>query len=124
MQVLRRVPASSTDDDGGALLIPLQDGAGTDTEATPHLGGNGDLALRGDPRMGKRHDAEYPGTVWLSTQSVALVGRTPGISCEAVPASGRAGAGMRRHVHSGDHAAESFVRLIPCSTAKQPLPGD
>jgi hypothetical protein len=38
---------------------------------------------------------------------------TPGISCEAVPASDRDGAGMRRHVHSGNHAAESFVSFIP-----------
>jgi len=41
------------------------------------------------------------------------VRRTPGISCEAVPASDLAGAGMRRHVHSGNHAAESFVSFIP-----------
>jgi hypothetical protein len=40
--------------------------------------------------------------------------RTPGISCEAVPASmPLAGAGMRRHVHAGNHAAESFVSFIP-----------
>jgi hypothetical protein len=42
-----------------------------------------------------------------------MVGRTPGISCEAVPAFDLAGAGMRRHVHSGNHAAESFVSFIP-----------
>jgi len=30
-----------------------------------------------------------------------------------VPASDRAGAGMRRHVHSCNHAAESFVSFIP-----------
>ena len=41
------------------------------------------------------------------------VHRTPGKSCEAVPASERDGAGMRRHVHSGNHAAESFVSFIP-----------
>jgi hypothetical protein len=42
------------------------------------------------------------------------VGPTPGISCEAVPASmPLTGAGMRRHVHSGNHAAESFVSFIP-----------
>jgi hypothetical protein len=40
-------------------------------------------------------------------------GRTPGMSCEAVPASDPAGAGMRRHVHAGNHAAESFVSFIP-----------
>jgi hypothetical protein len=39
--------------------------------------------------------------------------RTPGISCEVVPASDLAGAGMRRHVHAGNHAAESFVSFIP-----------
>jgi hypothetical protein len=37
-----------------------------------------------------------------------------GISCEAVPASTPStGAGMRRHVHLGNHAAESFVSFIP-----------
>ena len=42
------------------------------------------------------------------------VRRTPGISCEAVPASmPLTGAGMRRHVHPGNHAAESFVSFIP-----------
>jgi len=30
-----------------------------------------------------------------------------------VPASDPAGAGMRRHVHPGNHAAESFVSFIP-----------
>lgn len=40
--------------------------------------------------------------------------RTPGISCEAVPASmPLPGAGMRRHVRSGAHDAESFVSFIP-----------
>ena len=42
-----------------------------------------------------------------------MVRITPGINCEAVPASDPAGAGMRRHVHSGNHAAESFVSFIP-----------
>jgi hypothetical protein len=42
-----------------------------------------------------------------------FVRRTPGISCEAVPASDLAGAGMRRHVHPRNHAAESFVSFIP-----------
>jgi hypothetical protein len=48
---------------------------------------------------------------------------TPGISCEAVPASELAGAGMRRHVHSGNHAAESFVSFIPLfgGTVASPL---
>ena len=47
------------------------------------------------------------------------VRRTPGISCEAVPASDLAGAGMRRHLnesHAGRPyagAAESFVSFIP-----------
>jgi hypothetical protein len=36
-----------------------------------------------------------------------------GISGEAAPASNPAGAGMRRHVHSANHAAESFVSFIP-----------
>jgi hypothetical protein len=41
------------------------------------------------------------------------VRRTPGISCEAVPASILAGAGMRRHVRPCSGAAESFVSFIP-----------
>ena len=49
----------------------------------------------------------------------ASVRRTPGISCEAVPACCRGGAGIRRHLneshadrpHAG--AAESFVSFIP-----------
>ena len=46
--------------------------------------------------------------------ALPAVRRTPGISCEAVTASmPLAGAGMRRHVHSGNHAAESFVSFIP-----------
>jgi hypothetical protein len=49
----------------------------------------------------------------LPCAALATVSRTPGISCEAVPASNRDGAGMRRHVHSGNHAAESFVSFIP-----------
>ena len=40
------------------------------------------------------------------------VRRTPGISCEAVPASNRDGAGMRRHAHPRNHAAESFASFI------------
>src|SRR5512142_2355674 len=45
--------------------------------------------------------------------------RTPGISCEAVPASIRDGAGMRRHLRLSAAcgarvgAAESFVSFIP-----------
>jgi hypothetical protein len=39
-----------------------------------------------------------------------------------VPASERDGAGMRRHVHSGNHAAESFVSFIPlfCGFVRSP----
>jgi hypothetical protein len=50
----------------------------------------------------------------IVTTLASDVGRTPGISCEAVPASmPLAGAGMRRHAHPGNHAAESFVSFIP-----------
>jgi hypothetical protein len=41
-----------------------------------------------------------------------MVRRTPRISCEAVPASDLAGAGMRRHLHTSNGAAESFVSFI------------
>ena len=40
------------------------------------------------------------------------VRRTLAISCEVVPASILDGAGMRRHVRSGHHAAESFVSFM------------
>ena len=46
----------------------------------------------------------------------ATVRRTPGISCEAVPASCRCGAGMRRHLHAGTACRRyrrSFVSFIP-----------
>jgi len=48
------------------------------------------------------------------------------ISCEAVPASALAGAGMRRHLDTSNGAAESFVsfiRLFGGSTS-QPLRDD
>src|SRR5512147_3209389 len=54
-----------------------------------------------------------------SSASRPLVHRTPGISCEAVPASIRAGAGIRRHLRPSAAcgarvgAAESFVSFIP-----------
>ncbi len=38
--------------------------------------------------------------------------RTPRISCEAVPASNPAGAGMSRHLHPRNGAGESFVSFI------------
>jgi hypothetical protein len=53
----------------------------------------------------------------------AVIRRTLRISCEAVPASDPAGAGMRRHVRPGNHAAESFVsciRLLDCTFLKSP----
>ncbi len=55
-----------------------------------------------------------PGLRPVRTVPFARVCRTPGISCEAVPASmPLTGAGMRRHVHPRNHAAESFVSFIP-----------
>jgi hypothetical protein len=55
----------------------------------------------------------YSGAIVSVPPLSPVVGRTPGISCEAVPASDLDGAGMRRHVHPGNHAAESFVSFIP-----------
>ena len=40
-----------------------------------------------------------------------------------MPAS-EAGAGMRRHVHSGNHAAESFVSFIPLFDGAVPTLAD
>ena len=45
-------------------------------------------------------------------RSPTRVRRTPRISCEAVPASNLAGAGMRRHLHPRNGAAESFGSFI------------
>jgi hypothetical protein len=55
VQVLRRVPAGSPDDDCRALLVPFQNGTRTDAEATPHLGRDRDLALRGYAGVSKGH---------------------------------------------------------------------
>jgi hypothetical protein len=68
-------------------------------------------------------DFRKPAKSACSAHSATLrdVRRTPGISCEAVPASMlSAGAGMRRHVHSGNHAAESFVSFIPLILIQAP----
>ena len=54
-----------------------------------------------------------------SVRTHSRVRRTPGISCEAVPASDPAGAGIRRHLRPSAAcgarvgAAESFVSFIP-----------
>ena len=51
------------------------------------------------------------------------VRRTPRIGREAVPASmPLAGAGMRWHVHSGSHAAESFVSGLRVRQPRLRLP--
>jgi hypothetical protein len=52
--------------------------------------------------------------------SVAAEGCAKG--CEAVPAFDLAGAGMRRHVYSGNHAAESLVSFIPLFGRSMPFP--
>ncbi len=51
------------------------------------------------------------------------VGLTPRISCEAVPASVLAGAGMSRHLHPRNGAGESFVSFIRlfCGPAQDSL---
>ena len=62
------------------------------------------------PAQASRADALLPK---FPFGRISIVCPTPGISCEAVPASDPAGAGMRRHFHPGNHAAESFVSFIP-----------
>jgi hypothetical protein len=68
--------------------------------------------------------ALHPGLPEYVTRIIAEMLRrsletTPGISCEAVPASERDGLGMRRHLHPSAAcgarvgAAESFVSFIP-----------
>ncbi len=88
----------------------------THTRARPaYVAGDSPLNLGGgaacasDPEPARRvHTRDGFRFVVHPTRS-----RTPGISREAVPAPDLAGAGMRRHVHSGNHAAESFVSFIP-----------
>ena len=77
-------------------------------------------------RPNYEHGAPCPRPDRLPRAASPQVGRTPGISCEAVPACCRGGAGMRRHVHAGNHAAESFVSFIPLFDGQpaQPLPCD
>jgi hypothetical protein len=53
VQVLRRVAASTTDDDRRTLLVPLENGTRADPEPPPYLGGNRDLTLRGETRLSK-----------------------------------------------------------------------
>ena len=66
---------------------------------------------RGDPAYATPISSRRSAVAALAPHHVR---RTPGISCEAVPASmPLTGAGMRRHVHAGNHAAESFVSFIP-----------
>ena len=48
----------------------------------------------------------------VSLVQPAHVRRTPRISCEAVPASVLAGAGMSRHLSPRNGAGESFVSFI------------
>lgn len=47
MDVFGRIAARAPDDDLLAVLVPFEDGAGTDAEPAPDLGGNRDLSLRG-----------------------------------------------------------------------------
>ena len=88
-----------------------RDGAATTEARCP-------AAPRGDGRRSRsvrttQAKRRVRARVGFHVLSPPQVGRTPGISCEAVPASDPAGAGMRRHVHPGNHAAESFVSFIP-----------
>ncbi len=64
-------------------------------------------------------DTLYPPAFDSHLAAPLSVRPTPGISCEAVPAFGRGGAGMRRHRRLSAAcgarfgAAESFVSFIP-----------
>ena len=70
-------------------------------------------------RPNYEHRAPCPRPGRLPRAASPQVGRTPGISCEAVPASMLAGAGMRGHLRLSAAcgarvgAAESFVSFIP-----------
>src|SRR6266545_5447359 len=52
MHLGRREPAGPAHDDALPVLAPLDHRTGADPEAAPHLGGDGDLTLRGDARLG------------------------------------------------------------------------
>ena len=73
-----------------------------------------------EPELRHRLHRSYNRRDWQARhRHSGRVRRTPGISCEAVPACCRGGAGMRRHLnerHAGRPyagAAESFVSFIP-----------
>jgi len=73
-----------------------------------------------EPELRHRLHRSYNRRDWQARhRHSGRVRRTPGISCEAVPACCRGGAGMRRHLRPSAAcgarvgAAESFVSLIP-----------
>ena len=72
------------------------------------------------PRSAQRRDGTpFSATLRFVCSLLHFVRRTPGISCEAVPACCRGGAGIRRHLRLSAAcgarvgAAESFVSFIP-----------
>src|SRR6185295_16251589 len=60
VQVRGRVSAGPPDDDRRALLVPLQDGPGPHPQLPPDFGGDGDLPLCGELRMGQCHEPTVP----------------------------------------------------------------
>src|SRR5512141_2120884 len=71
------------------------------------------------PLYAQRCDVPPVRTNFVVPGFAAVARRTPGISCEAVPACCRGGAGIRRHLRPSAAcgakvgAAESFVSFIP-----------
>ena len=61
VQVLGRIAACPSNHYRRTLLLPLENGTRPNTKATPHLGRNGNLTLRSQPRMSEWcHEATLP----------------------------------------------------------------
>jgi hypothetical protein len=61
MDILGCVTARLSNDDSSILVIPLQNGAQTDTKSLTNLGRNRNLALHGEFRMSESHVGYYRG---------------------------------------------------------------
>lgn len=55
MNILRCIAARFADDDSIAVIVPFQNRSWTDAKSLPDLGGNRDLALCCELRMGESH---------------------------------------------------------------------
>src|SRR5947207_2797802 len=103
MHIRRCMTARTPDDNSLAILVPLEDGAWTDTQLLPNLGRHGDLTLGGELRVGERHEKSYhgneadlpPGWQLRSPRRSAVMENAPGyfrrprLTCRTQPLGSR-----------------------------------